>query len=270
MTGLFYVIYFPVLVNRIDRDFRLLLFDCTNQVIIMKKLFILSILLVATLRIIAEETMCIRFKLEITIDNNEKFVGEYIYFGMYCDFADTSSFDEVLRRINHNQQTSSARPRLLFYKNVKELPYRICESSDLLYCMNEDVIELSLDQIKSYRVIDKVACHPETGYNKFPGGCPPEIITELNKEDIERLNSQPKLEIHTLDFEDYFGGFTFTHILSYGSLDSTNIIKTIDNYLSAIQTSEDEQFEISETQYEALKGILREKKIIMVRTYYYN
>ena len=199
----------------------------------MKKLLVVFILLIVTIKLFAEESTCIRFKLEITIDNNEKFVGEYIYYGMYCDFADTSSFDEVLRRINHNQQTSSARPRLLFYKNVKELPYRICESSDLLYCMNEDAME-------------------------------------LNPAEIMMLNSQPKLEIHTLDFEDYFGGFTFTHILSYGSLDSANIINTINNYMSAIQTSEVEQFEISETQYEALKGILREKKIIMVRTYYYN
>lgn len=270
MTGLFYVIYFPVLVIRIDPDFRLLLFDRTNQVITMKKLFILSILLIATLKIFAEETTCIRFKLEITIDNNETFVGEYIYYGMYCDFAVTSSFDEVLRRINHIQQISSARPKLLFYINVKELPYRICESSDLLYCMNEDVIELSLEKIKTYRVIEKVACHPETGNTKFPGGCPPEIITELNKEEIMMLNSKPKLEIHTLDFEKYFGSFTFIHILSYGSLDSTNMIRTIDNYMSAIQTSKEEQFEISEIQYEELKSILREKKIIMVRTYYYN
>lgn len=236
----------------------------------MKKLLVLSILLIVTIKIFAQESTCIRFKVEIIINNNEKFVGEYIYYGMYCDFADTSSFDEVLRRINHIQQISSARPKLLFYKNVKKLPYRMCESLDLLYCMNEDVIELSLEKIKSYRVIEKVACHPVTGNTKFPGGCPPEIITELSKEDIRMLSSKPKLEIHTLEFEKYFRGFTFTHILSYGSLNSATIIKTIDNYMSTFQAPEDERSEISETQYKELKSILREKKIIMVRTYYYN
>lgn len=235
-----------------------------------EKNLILSILLVLTIKVFAEETTCIRFKLEITLDNDKKLSGEYIYYGMYCDFADTSSFDEVLRRINNIQQISSARPKLLFYKNVRELPYRICESSDLLYCMNEDVVELSLEEIKSYRVIEKVACHPETNNNKFPGGCPPEIITELNKEELSMLNSKPNVEIHTLDYENYFGGFTLTHLLSYGSLDSTNIRRTIDNYISEIQTPRERQFEISETRYKELKDILREKKIILLRTYYYN
>ena len=236
----------------------------------MRKLIILSILLIAAIKIFAEETTCIRFKLEITLDNDEIFKGEYIYHGMYCDFFDTSSFDEVLRRINNNQKVSSARPKLLFYKNVGKLPYRICESLDLLYCMKEDIVEVSLEQIKSYRVIEKIACHPETSQNKFPGGCPPEIVTELNKDEIRMLNSTPNVEIHTLDYEEVFGWFTFTHLLSYGSLDSTQISKAINNYISEIQTPNDKQFEISEKQYEELKGILREEKIILIKTYYYN
>lgn len=236
----------------------------------MKKILILSILLSVTIKIFAEQTRCIRFKLEITLKNDQQFKGEYIYYGMYSDFSDTSSFDEVLRRIKYTQQISSNRPKLLFYKNVRELPYRICESSDLLYCMEEDIVELSLEQIKSYKVIEKIACHPETNYNRFPGGCPPEIITELNKEEIRMLNAEPTLEIHTLDYDQVFGSFTFTHLLSYGSMDSIHVRKTIDKFISTIQAPEDNQFEISDKQYEELKGILREERIILIRTYYYN
>ena len=91
----------------------------------MKQNLILSILLVLTIKVFAKETTCIRFKLEITLDNDKKLRGEYIYYDMYCNFTDTSSFDEVLRKINYIHQISSAHPKILFYKNVRELPYRI-------------------------------------------------------------------------------------------------------------------------------------------------
>ena len=84
------------------------------------------------------------------------------------------------------------------------------------------------------------------------------------------LSSKPIEEIHTLDYENYFRGFTLTHLVSYSSLDLTNVRRTTDNYISETQTPRDRQFEISETLYKELKDILREKRIIFLRTYYYN
>ena len=221
--------------------------------------------------VFSEKTTCIRFKLEITLANDEILSGEYIFYGMYTDFDDTSSFDEVLRRIKYNHEVSDPDQKLTIYKNVGKFSVPLNEPFSLLYCLKEDVVEISLKQIKSYKVIDKVGCHPETESYKYQGGCPPEIITELTQKEIKMLTNKPKVAFTTpSEYEMVFGNFSMTRVLSYGELDSLRIMNLIDNFLKKNNLSEPYEAEMTDLQYNELKAILKEKNIVIFRTYYYN
>ena len=242
----------------------------------MRTLLTLTLLTLISGQVFSESTTCIRFKLDINLVNGNKVVGDYFYWGAYMDLPDTASFEDVLLRLKNENPYVIKDPKLTIYKNVGILNYPKCWSTNLYYCLIENVIEINLSQIKNYKVIEKIRCHPESDYNekygyKYGGGCPPEVITELNINEVQLLANKPKIEIRTSsDYEIYFGDFCRVYLISYGGFDSTSIIMTIDDFIKDNNLSKNQNTTMTDAQYEKLKSILREKKVIMFKTYRWN
>ncbi|MCX6256952.1 MAG: hypothetical protein NTW49_03500 [Bacteroidia bacterium] len=236
------------------------------------------ILILFEVFVYSQYSSCYRFKLEINLDNDEIISGYYFYYGMYLDLPDTSSFKEILSRIKYFNDNTKQNEKLIIYKNIGILNHPKCDGSNIYYCLKENVVNLSITQVKNYKVIEKVGCHSDEsdyikrwyGY-KYVGGCSPEVITELNINEINMLANKPKLEFRTsYEYEKYFGEECQVHILSYSKIDSISIMNIVDGTIKNDNLSNNQETYVTDLQYQKLKSILRKKKIIMFRTYYYD
>jgi hypothetical protein len=233
--------------------------------------FIFTLLALTIGQVFAEGSTCIRFRLEITLQNDEIVIGDYFYYVFGRDLADTASFDDILLELKNANPYAINGPKLTIYKKVGVLDNPKCWGTNLYYCLNENIAEIHVSQIKKYLVLEKTGCHPDMdkkyGY-KNCGGCQPEIITEININEVKMLADKPKVEIiTTTTYERYFGDFCRVFLLSYGTTDSTSIMKILDTYITENELSKKHESFMTDTQYDQLKDILREKKIIMFKTY---
>lgn len=221
----------------------------------------------------ADSAQCFKYYVDINLVNGEKITGYYFHYGMYMETVDSTSFDKILNEIKLVNERQKTEEKLTIFKKVGILENPKCWDVNLFYCYKEDVVELSIAEIKSVKVIEMTECHPENiklNRSKYCGGCRPEVITELSKEEVSILKNKPNFEIKTsYEYERYFDSFCEVYLLSYSTCDSTMMMNVVNKFIKDNNLESLIECMTSE-QYDNLKSILREKKVIMLRTYYYN
>ena len=241
----------------------------------MKKLILLAIIILISGSVFADSPFCMRLKLKLQLNDKRIVIGEFFYYGLYYPNPnpDSLTFAGILATISSTDTGSSnGEKKLILYKQVGVLENPKCYTANLFYCLQEDIIELRVSQIENCVIITKSGCHPELqSENKYMGGCPPEVITELTNDEILMLKSKPKIEFQlTQDSSKYFNSFCEPIFMSYGKLGKNEIIKILEKLLIAYNLFGKENSFLTDSQYAELKNILRKQKVVLIKTYYYN
>ena len=236
----------------------------------MKKIILILTISLLIGKVCADGGNCVRYQIGITILNGDYIEG-FIYENNYqpkFEFDSLTIKDFILQNCHDKEN------KLTVYLNVKELifPKLIEFIQDCDFHLNatssDNIIKIDSKDIKEIKLIEFNTCHNCDKYDLQDGfywvGIYPNVITELTKNEIDLLQTEP---ISTNDFYYPIDEYSLFKVLSYNdSVDTETLKKLCDEFLQSLKIDFDENdFEMINKKYDIFKHDLRTKKIIVFK-----
>ncbi|NOQ25671.1 MAG: hypothetical protein GQ564_09960 [Bacteroidales bacterium] len=230
----------------------------------------LFISVLISLNTFGDTDSCVKFEVELTLENDSIIKAFYVHYGMYLGYLDFLSFDDICQA---RMRTPKENDTLIFYKQLDKLKYSDNKEATFYACTKDDIIKVALDDISAITHVVKEPCFPEIEpLNKYHScGFWPVVITELDKKEIERIKTEkPKHGFTYLN--NYFDrGFSYLMIISYNENLNIEAIKEklaedINQNLKGVEVNNSEWTEY----YLKLQAEFARKDILLLKIFYYN
>lgn len=239
----------------------------------MRDLFIILLFTLGLFgKVFSDVGNCVKYEVEIQLMDGQKIRG-FVYIGGYekkFQFKETPFLD-YLKRINPSDTFH-------VFKNIRQLKFPTtnegtekCEFRFNATTADND-IKVSKKKIRSIEVISYTVCNncddanEETGY--YSNGIHPAIITELNKTEIDLLQTKP---IASVSFGHDIENNTERYwMISYSAdYKQPELEKLKKSFLvEADKLLRENKWYIVQDNYKTLKNGLRKKKIILFKISY--
>jgi len=157
----------------------------------MKKLHFLALIIsiLISTQVFGDSDSCIKYEIEITLQNDSIIKGFYLLSGQYVagEFSkplDSISFNDIyVRKLNSNYDKGP----IIVYNKLKRIRLKGNEEFMPFFCIKSDRLEIPLENIKTVKELGRTFCYHENDNQSYIGLGIQAIVTELTSEEIEKL-----------------------------------------------------------------------------------